>query len=151
MAFKGSGAHEFSLHDQKYQHLSLKTVPLAGSKLSESFDPGHSSHGRSSEMRAALGMCPDPLRMDSQAKYCLLARSEVALFFRSPSHGYVEKIWDHAPGSLMVVETGGQVTDFQGNPIHFDGPYLKSVVGGILATKYTKEDHDSVIQYLNKN
>jgi 3'(2'), 5'-bisphosphate nucleotidase len=151
MAFKGFGAHEFSLHSQKYQRLGPKTVPLAGSKLSESFDPGHSSHGRSSEMRAALGMCPDPLRMDSQAKYCLLARNEVALFFRSPSHGYVEKIWDHAPGSLMVVETGGQVTDFQGHPIRLDGPYLNSVMGGILATKYAKEDHEKVIQYLNKN
>lgn len=38
--------------------------------------------------------------------------------------GYVEprlKPWDIAAGSLILEEAGGAITDYQGNPIHFEG------------------------------
>jgi 3'(2'), 5'-bisphosphate nucleotidase len=32
---------------------------------------------------------------------------------------YVEKIWDHASGWLLVHEAGGRVTDAHGKPLNF--------------------------------
>ena len=32
---------------------------------------------------------------------------------------YVEKIWDHAGGVLVVEEAGGTVTDIDGQPLEF--------------------------------
>ena len=60
--------------------------------------------------------------MDSQAKYGILARGEVALYLRVPSpseSGYKEKIWDHAAGTIIAEEAGGRVTDVLGQPLDF--------------------------------
>lgn len=40
--------------------------------------------------------------MDSQAKYGALARGDGAIFLRIPHKGYIETVWDHAAGSIVV-------------------------------------------------
>ena len=41
-------------------------------------------------------------------------------YIRLPSRrGYVEWIWDHAPGALIAAESGCAVTDALGNPLDF--------------------------------
>jgi hypothetical protein len=40
--------------------------------------------------------------MDSQAKYGALARGDGAIFLRIPHKGYIETVWDHAAGSIIV-------------------------------------------------
>ncbi|KAG2155246.1 3',5'-bisphosphate nucleotidase [Suillus bovinus] len=63
--------------------------------------------------------------MDSQAKYCCLARGEGAVYLRMPAstvggkRPYEERIWDHAPGSILVEEAGGKITDSEGAPLRF--------------------------------
>jgi 3'(2'), 5'-bisphosphate nucleotidase len=71
-----------------------------------------------------LGMTADPVRTDSQAKYAVVARGEADFYLRLPrsqapawERGYVEKIWDHAAGALVVEEAGGRVTDVDGKPL----------------------------------
>ena len=61
-----------------------------------------------------LGINAPPVRIDSQAKYALVARGEADIYLRLPTRAdYREKIWDHAAGALIVAEAGGVVTDIQ--------------------------------------
>ena len=67
-----------------------------------------------------LGIISAPLRMDSQAKYAVVARGEADIYLRLPTRtDYREKIWDHAAGSLIVAEAGGTVTDIHGRALEF--------------------------------
>lgn len=59
------------------------------------------------------------LRMDGQAKYGLLARGEAECFLRLPKDGYIDWVWDVAPGYLILKESGGTMTDLDGKPIDF--------------------------------
>lgn len=60
-----------------------------------------------------------PIRIDSMAKYALVARRDADAYVRLPQANYYEKVWDHAPGSLIVQEAGGVVTDCLGSPLDF--------------------------------
>jgi len=74
------------------------------------------------------------LRVDSQAKYAMVARGDAEIYLRLPRGDYVENIWDHAAGMMLVEEAGGAVTDLTGKPLDFShGPEL-SENRGIVAT-----------------
>lgn len=74
-------------------------------------------------------------RIDSQAKHGVLARAGAEFYVRLPKPGYVEWIWDHAAGNVVVEEAGGTMTDVQGKPIDFSlGPQLSPDVAGVLAS-----------------
>merc|ERR1711862_986578 len=91
------------------------------------------------------------IRMDSQAKYGVVARGEAQVYLRLPESSYVEWIWDHAAGSIIVQEAGGVVTDVDGNALDFSigGPKLSSNVNGIIGTNINGSDsaifHDIVL------
>lgn len=51
-------------------------------------------------------------RLDSMAKYCLVATGEMEGYLRFSGVGR-QKIWDHV-GELLVIEAGGMVTDVNG-------------------------------------
>ena len=51
-----------------------------------------------------------PLRLDSQAKYAVVARGDASIYLRLPHGDYRENVWDHAAGSLIVEEAGGRVS-----------------------------------------
>ena len=92
----------------------------AGVRFCESVESGHSAHGDAAEVAARLGITAAPLRMDSQAKYAVVARGEAEIYLRLPTRAdYREKIWDHAAGALIVAEAGGVVTDIHGRPLEF--------------------------------
>jgi 3'(2'), 5'-bisphosphate nucleotidase len=96
----------------------------------------HSSHDRAVEVGRRLGIETAPLRIDSQAKYALVARGDAEIYFRLPRPGtdYVEKIWDHAAGSLVVEAAGGTVTDMHGKPLNWTHAPLLEANEGIVAT-----------------
>jgi len=107
----------------------------ANAVFCESFEPSHSAQDVSARVMALLNVNADPLRMDSQCKYGVVAHGAAAVYLRLPTRAdYVEKIWDHAAGSLIVTEAGGRVTDVQGDPLDFSqGRYLYCK-DGIIAT-----------------
>jgi len=115
-------------------------------RLVESVESRHGDHERQERIAAALGLTTPPMRMDSQAKYGIVARGDAALYLRLPSPAtpdYREKIWDHAAGMLLVVEGGGVVTDTRGHPLRFDlGETLRENIG-VVATRGI--DHAAVI------
>ena len=87
--------------------------------------------------------------MDSQAKYGILARGEVTLYLRVPSHaepGYKENIWDHAAGSIIAEEAGGKVTDVLGRPLDFSSGIKMIKNDGILVSNGIL--HDVVLKAL---
>ncbi|KAH6917101.1 3',5'-bisphosphate nucleotidase [Coprinopsis sp. MPI-PUGE-AT-0042] len=103
----------------------------------ESVEAAHSSHTFNDRVATVLGIQKPPVRMDSQAKYCCLARGQGGAYLRMPTGvGYREKIWDHAPGEILVAEAGGIVTDSRGQPLNFGlGRTLGENYGVIAAAK----------------
>jgi 3'(2'), 5'-bisphosphate nucleotidase len=60
----------------------------------ESFEAGHSSHSDAAQIASLLGITKPPVRMDSQCKYCSVARGDGNIYLRLPvGDNYVEKIW----------------------------------------------------------
>lgn len=108
--------------------------PPSSLRFMESYESRHSDHKFAGRVAVAAGLDPLPLRADSQAKYGALARSDAAAFMRFPPSTYLEKIWDHAAGAVIVQEAGGLITDAEGGALDFSrGRWLDSLRGGIVA------------------
>jgi 3'(2'), 5'-bisphosphate nucleotidase len=85
----------------------------------ESVEAAHTNHALSKALMDALGVVSNPLRMDSMAKYCCVSNGSAAVLPRMPRVGKSENIWDHAPGVILVEESGGKVTDAHGNKLNW--------------------------------
>ncbi len=123
-AVQGQGATSQPLTKQAVTegqpiHVS-KISNVSEAVMCESVEPGHSSKGDNALIAEKLGITGKPVQMDSQAKYGSVARGAGDLYLRLPVRkDYVEKIWDHAAGDLIVREAGGQVTDTDWQEIEF--------------------------------
>lgn len=72
-------------------------------------------------------------RMDSQVKYGVLARGGAEYVTRLPKKEYVEWIWDHASGRIVIEEAGGIQTDTNGNLVDYGlGAKIDKDVDGLL-------------------
>ncbi|KAF2274704.1 3(2),5-bisphosphate nucleotidase HAL2 [Westerdykella ornata] len=140
-AVKGQGATSRPLSKGALQEgKKIYMKPLDDTKQAtfcESVESGHSSHGDNAAIAAKLGITKPSVRMDSQAKYCSIARGAGDLYLRLPvSKTYEEKIWDHAAGAVIVQEAGGELADSEGKPLDFGlGRTLKGNKGVIAAPK----------------
>jgi 3'(2'), 5'-bisphosphate nucleotidase len=91
-------------------------------RLMRSVESGHTNTGQIGQLVEHLGIVADPVCMDSQAKYAVLAAGGGEMLFRLLSEGkpnYREKIWDQAAGSIVLEEAGGRVTDLAGRDLDF--------------------------------
>jgi len=124
VAVRGEGTWETAIEGQtafKQVRVSPLTDP-AGARLLRSFESGHTNVSQIDVFADNLGVEAEPVRMDSQAKYAVLAAGHGELYLRllSPSRpDYREKIWDQAAGSIVIEEAGGKVTDLDGKPLDF--------------------------------
>jgi 3'(2'), 5'-bisphosphate nucleotidase len=138
LAVRGEGTLQRPLQDDAEPtpiHTSDTTDPGA-SRFTESFVSSHSSRGLAADVAERLGITADPVRIDSQAKYAMVANSNAEIYLRLPRPGtdYTERIWDHAAGALVVEAAGGTVTDMHGAPLDFTrGPLLEENEG-VVAT-----------------
>ncbi|RKP03091.1 hypothetical protein CXG81DRAFT_502, partial [Caulochytrium protostelioides] len=103
----------------------------------EGVEHGHSDQATQNMVATRLGI-RGHVQMDSQCKYAVLARGDADVYLRLPvKPGYREKIWDHAPGVLLVQEAGGIVTDMHGAPLDFTrGRTLVDQQGVIAASAH---------------
>lgn len=77
----------------------------------------------------------DFVRLDGQCKLGIVGAGAAHANLRLPSPGYIEKIWDQAPGSHFIIEAGGEVTDLQGRRLDFrSGRLLDGSVTGVVAS-----------------
>ncbi len=114
---------------------TTSTTNWADVQLCESVESGHSAHDRSAVIAQSLGIIQPAVRLDSQAKYAVVARGEADVYLRLPTRAdYREKIWDHAGGVLVVEEAGGQVTDIDGLPLDFTHGRELSANRGVVVT-----------------
>lgn len=119
VAERGMGAWELPL-DGGAAPVRLHVAPCtraSEARYAESLEASHSSHGEAARISDLLGITAPPLRLDSQAKYALVARGDASVYLRIPRGDYVECIWDHAAGSIVVEEAGGVVSDVDGAPL----------------------------------
>jgi HAL2 family 3'(2'),5'-bisphosphate nucleotidase len=123
VAERERGAWQLPLSGDGWEGAQRITVSsktdFGDARFTESYESGHSSRDAGAAVATALGIKQPPLRMDSQAKYAVVGRGDAELYFRLPSSDYVEQIWDHAAGSLIVEEAGGRVSDVLGNDLDF--------------------------------
>lgn len=136
-AVRGQGAFVASLAqpDTREPIATSLHVEATDARFCESVESGHSDHDRSSDIAKELGISRESVRLDSQAKYVVVARGEAEVYLRLPTKpGYVEKIWDHAAGCLVIEEAGGKVTDIHGHPLDFSKGAELVQNQGIVAT-----------------
>lgn len=100
----------------------------------------HGGHDSSGEILHSI-------RMDSQAKYGVVARGDAEFYVRLPKSEHRDWIWDVAPGVLVLQEVGGCISDASGNPLDFsEGAKLTS--NGVLGAA-TSELHGALLEAYN--
>lgn len=102
-------------------HVSERAKP-AQARLLRSFESGHTNITQIDEFVQVMGISTPPMRMDSQAKYAVLASGKGDLILRllsTTKPDYREKIWDQAAGSIILEEAGGCITDIFGKELDF--------------------------------
>jgi 3'(2'), 5'-bisphosphate nucleotidase len=112
----------------------------AKARFLRSFEAGHTNVSQLDVIGEKMGVAAEPVRLDSQAKYAILAAGAGDLIFRliSPKMpDYKEKIWDQAAGLIVAEEAGGMVTDLDGKPLDFTlGRTLASTRGVLASNKH---------------
>lgn len=139
-AVLGSGAWEYPAADPAESPLQIACPEWTAARpvrTCASVEAGHSNRSATDDLLDRIGVEAEPVRLDSQAKYAVLARGQADAYLRLPtSKSYVEKIWDHAAGSLVASEAGAVVTDVTGAPLDFGrGARLEANRGVIAAAK----------------
>ena len=150
VAVRGSGAELLSIDGRAMSPIRVSTVSdPAQSRLCESVESAHSKHDAAAAVAKRLGIALSPRRLDSQAKYAVVARGEAEMYLRLPTSAeYREKIWDHAAGALVITEAGGRVTDIAGRALEFTHGCELSNNRGIVATNGLL--HDRVLAVLDE-
>jgi 3'(2'), 5'-bisphosphate nucleotidase len=139
VAVRGEGALMASLNSHRLQ---LKPIHLVDGRdpkrlrCAESIE--HGDHEFQKKVIKEAGLHADSLKLDSQAKYGVVARGDAALYLRLPSPtqpDYREKIWDHAAGVLLVEEAGGKASDMLGQRLQFaTDQTMKNNQGVVVST-----------------
>ena len=141
-AVKDGGAYQKAIGSGKYNKISVDGIDSpAEAIMCQSYESGHTSKDSAALITKSLGVYKPPVEIDSQAKYALIARGDASIYLRLPRKNedgkiiiYLEKIWDHAAGAIVVEEAGGEVTDIYGKKLQFNlGRTLKTNTG-VIAT-----------------
>ena len=139
-AVKGGGAERIDLGpgDAIVSRSAIRVSTNADPALArwcERVESSDKNHDLTAQVVERVGIRAIPDRLDSQAKYAVVARGESALYLRhSLNREYREKVWDHAAGVLVTEEAGGKVTDVFGQPLDFSQGRELSANHGIVAT-----------------
>jgi HAL2 family 3'(2'),5'-bisphosphate nucleotidase len=133
-AIKNQGTQLLNVESSKTQNVNCSSISNPKMmRFVESYESSHSNQDLQMQIARTLEMERDPVRLDSQVKYGIVASGNAEIYLRIPnpkSPDYKEKIWDHAAGSLVVEEAGGVVTDISGKKLDFStGKTLKNNSG----------------------
>ncbi|EFA75759.1 3',5'-bisphosphate nucleotidase [Heterostelium album PN500] len=131
IAQKGAGSFIRHIERDDEQPIHVSTQSDSSQAIfTESYVSRGFGHELNSKISKNLGVTRDPLRIDSQCKYAMVARGDSDIYLRLTELAYKECIWDHAAGHIIVEEAGGQVFDFQGKPLDYSvGRKLDNNIG----------------------
>jgi 3'(2'), 5'-bisphosphate nucleotidase len=138
-AYHGQGAwwHPYDDPNNPQPMRVSEIDDLSQFRILRSFEDSHTDSSRIDAFATMAGVMAEPIRMDSQAKYFLLAggQAELSLRLLAPERAnYREYIWDQAPGYRVVLEAGGTITDTNGKPLDFTTGRRLTNNSGIFAT-----------------
>ena len=152
VAVRGQGTTMIPLDGGTPRSIYVRHSDDVGSlRLVASVEPGHSNAPLQAAVTQAVGLSASPVRLDSQAKYGVVARGEAALYLRlpfSPSSQKRQNTWDHAAGTLLVEEAGGRVSDMYGKPLDFSCGIKLANNQGIIASNGAI--HEAVLAAINE-
>lgn len=153
MASAGYGTWEYRADDITGTPNHIKVLPEEPTeplRACESVEAAHSDQSGTAKLIEKLGGAGEPARLDSQAKYAVVARGQADAYLRLPtSKAYVEKIWDHAAGSLIATEAGAVVSDVAGLSLDFThGRRLNANRGIICAVAHW---HGRIIEAIRES
>jgi len=140
VAVRGEGAWQTALDNENevLSPLRISDVKVPEqARLMRSVESGHTNIGKMDYLAEELAVEVEPVRMDSQAKYMVLAAGRGELYLRflsSKQPDYKERIWDQAAGSLIVEEAGGKVSDLHGRSLDFSAGRTLLHNRGVLAS-----------------
>ena len=120
-------------------------------RMMRSVESGHTNTGQIGQLVEILALDSDPVCLDSQAKYGVLAAGggEILLRLLSASKpDYKEKIWDQAAGSVVLEEAGGRITDLAGRDLDFSQGTMLTRNSGVCATNGLL--HEKVLEGLGR-
>lgn len=150
---RGQGAWTTTIESPgNFTRLEVSRISDASqARILRSVESGHTNVGQIDQFALALGAQAEPVRLDSQAKYAVLAAGGGELYLRllSPSRpDYREKIWDQAAGSLVLEEAGGRISDLSGKRLDFTPGRSLINNRGVLASNELL--HSAAIQALRQ-
>lgn len=151
VAEKGKGSYRMPLNSTEMTKLKVvSNDDVSRFRFVESVEASHGDQERQNAIAQAVGITTESVRVDSQAKYGIVASGEAALYLRLPSPKYPdyrENIWDHAAGAIVVEEAGGKVTDMYGKPLDFFTASKMMDNRGVVVSNGVI--HDQVLKALN--
>ncbi len=128
LAIKGEGVYETSAEDAGAEMIRITRLDHAEDdeiSVCASVEKAHSNVSDTDRVLEHIAKTHgvevgEPTRLDSQAKYAVVARGQADAYIRLPTRpGYVERIWDHAAGACIASEAGAFVTDMFGHSLDF--------------------------------
>jgi 3'(2'), 5'-bisphosphate nucleotidase len=131
-------------------HVSSRSDP-SQARLLRSYEDAHTDPAKTEALVRQFGIQAEPVRMDSQAKYAILAAGKADALVRFPTPkqpDYREKIWDQAAGSIVLSEAGGCITDVTGKRLDFSAGRTLAHNTGILGTNGRL--HDAFVRAIQK-
>ena len=153
-AVKGHGAKLRDIESGKAEPVEVSNITNPGKmRFVESYVSAHSNLEMQLQIARILKMEQDPIQMDSQVKYGVVAAGNAEIYIRIPhpkTPDYREKIWDHAAGTIIVEEAGGAVTDIFGKKLDFRvGKTLKDNRGIFASVPSVHDRILGIIKELN--
>lgn len=137
-ASQGEGAYSIPLHGTDLTPIHVSDVSDASlARVLRSVEKGHTNVGQIDYIVEKLNIQTDPVSIDSQVKYGVLASggAEILLRLISPKMpNYKEKIWDQCAGVVVLQEAGGKVSDLDGKPLDFTHGRTLAENRGVCAT-----------------
>lgn len=122
-AIRGEGAWEVAGLEPGAERQRIGAsarAPGSPVRACASVEKAHTSVGDLDRVLERVGGAGEPVRIDSQCKYAVVARGQADAYLRMPTRaGYIERIWDHAAGALVATEAGAIVTDIAGAELDF--------------------------------
>jgi 3'(2'), 5'-bisphosphate nucleotidase len=134
---QGAFWQPFEFPKRKFRIHASSQSSLDQARLVRSFEDAHTNITEIETFTRLSNNQVEPVRMDSQAKYTLLASAQADLLLRLPPENnpdYRENIWDQAPAYRIILEAGGQMTDAQGKPLDFSAGAKMIHNQGIVAS-----------------
>lgn len=154
VAVRGQGSSRIAMGTGQTEAIQVRRTLSSQSEYLRLLESVERDRGNPALQRAiaqSIGVTAPCLKMDSLAKYGVLAQGEAALYLRLPwiqEPDYRENIWDHAAGAIVVEEAGGRVTDMDGKRLDYSTGAKLIHNRGIIASNGTL--HEAVLAALRQ-